>query len=110
MPGRRIQFRFMEPKGFRGVHRFEIEPVGDACTRLRHVIGIRRSGVTWLARALAFGRCTMATLEDALGRADSFVGKQLPRRELSTWVRLVRWIVRGAGETRDSMNARGGHH
>jgi hypothetical protein len=35
-----------------------------------------------------------ALLEDALDRAEAFLGKQLPQREWSLWVKVVRWMIR----------------
>ncbi|NLS96293.1 MAG: SRPBCC family protein [Planctomycetaceae bacterium] len=93
-PGHSIQFRFTEPKGFVGVHRFEIEPTADGKATLRHVIEMQAAGLAWLAWAIAIRPLHDALLEDALDRAEFFVGKQLPKREWSAWVKLVRGIMR----------------
>lgn len=94
VPGRSIQFRFIEPKGFVGIHRFEIEPTDDRRATLRHVIEMQASGLSWLAWASAIQPLHDALLEDALDRAEVFAGKQLPKREWSAWVKFVRWIMR----------------
>lgn len=93
-PGRSIRFRFTEPEGFVGTHRFEIESLDGAKTRLRHVIEMRATGLSWLAWTLAIRSLHDALLEDALDRAEMFAGKELPKREWSTWVKFVRWIMR----------------
>jgi len=93
-PDRSIQFRFIEPKGFVGVHRFEIEPTSDGMTTLRHVIDMRAAGSVWLAWAVAIRPLHNALMEDALDRAEIFGGKQLLARDWSLWVRFVRRIMR----------------
>jgi hypothetical protein len=93
-PGRRIQFRFAEPKGFAGVHRFEIEPAGAGRATLRHVIDMRVAGLTWLVWTIAVRPLHDALMEDALDRAEGVVGGCPPRREWSAWVRFVRWAMR----------------
>ena len=98
-PGHNIQFRFAEPQGFVGIHRFEIEPTGDGRTTLRHVIDMRAVGLAWLAWTVVIRPLHNALLEDALDRAEVFAGKQLPTRDWSLWVRFVRWIMRRRGES-----------
>ena len=99
VPGRSVRFRFVEPKGFVGVHRFEIEPTADGKTTLRHVIEMQAAGLSWLAWAIAIRPLHDALLEDALDRAEIFLGKQLPKREWSTWVKFVRWAMRRRDQT-----------
>jgi hypothetical protein len=92
-PGRRIQFRFIDPAGFVGVHFFEVVPLEAAKTILRHTIEMQSSGLIWLAWLIAIRPMHGALLKDALDRAEAFTGKQLPKRKLSCWVRLMRRIM-----------------
>ncbi len=92
-PGHDIRFRFTEPKGFVGTHRFEVEPTADGKTLLRHVIDMQVSG--WaLSTWLVIRPLHDALLEDALDRAEIAVGKQVPQRQWSYLVRIVRWMMR----------------
>jgi hypothetical protein len=93
-PGRKIQFRFLKPEGFVGVHRFEIESVSPDRTILRHTIEMNAGGKTWLAWLLVIRPLHDALLEDALDRAEQFTGKQLPPRKMSSRVRFLRWVMR----------------
>jgi hypothetical protein len=93
-PGRRIQFRFTAPAGFVGVHFFEIEPLDAVKTILRHTIEMQSSGIASLAWLIAIRPLHDALLEDALDRAEAFIGKQRPKRKLSCRVRFLRWIMR----------------
>jgi hypothetical protein len=93
-PGRSICFRFTEPKGFVGIHRFEADVIGPAQTRLRHTIEMQTAGRATLAWLLAVRPLHDALLEDLLDRADRFTGKSRPERQWSGWVRFVRWAMR----------------
>jgi hypothetical protein len=92
-PGYNICFRFTEPKGFVGTHRFEVEPTTNGKALLRHTIDMQVSGralLTWLVIRPLHD----ALLEDALDRAEIAVGKQVPQRQWSCWVKVVRWMMR----------------
>ena len=58
VPGRSIQFRFIEPKGFVGIHRFEIEPTDDRRATLRHVVKCKRQDSRGWHGRRPFNRCT----------------------------------------------------
>jgi hypothetical protein len=93
-PGRSLQFRFLTPVGFVGVHRFEIEPRTGRQTVLRHVIDMRVSGRAYWAWLFVIRPLHNALLEDALDRAACAVGKSTPLRRWSLWVKWARWLVR----------------
>jgi hypothetical protein len=93
-PGRRVQFRFIEPKGFAGVHFFEVVPLEAEKTMLRHTIEMEAAGIAWLAWSIAIRPLHDALLEDALDRAEAFTGRQPPKRKLSGRVIILRWIMR----------------
>lgn len=93
VPGQTVQFRFLQPEGFIGVHRFEAEPNDDGTTTLRHVIDMQVGGRAWLAWAIAIRPLHDALLEDALDRAERALGKSLPERDWSAWVKFVRWAM-----------------
>jgi hypothetical protein len=99
-PGRNIRFRFIEPQGFVGSHRFEAEAIEAAKTRLRHTIDMQATGRSWLVWALAIRPLHDALLEDLLDRAEVFAGKELPGRKWSRWVRIIRWAMRRRRITR----------
>jgi hypothetical protein len=92
-PGHRIQFRFTQPRGFLGTHRFEVEPTVDGKALLRHVIEMHVTGRALLIW-LVIRPLHDALLEDALDHAEASLGKQMPQRKWSCWVKLVRWIIR----------------
>ena len=89
-PGSCIQFRFSEPKGFLGSHRFEAEMVGEDKTKLRHIIELQVQGMARLIWPLAICPLHDALLEDALDRAEVHTGGQPAKRSWSLWVKFLR--------------------
>ena len=95
-PGRLVRFRFSGPKGFLGVHYFETEAAGEDSSILRHVIEMRTAGSAVMAWPLMFGPLHDALLEDALDKAEKYVGGAPTGKPWSARVRLLRWIARRA--------------
>lgn len=93
-PGHYIRFRFTEPAGFVGTHRFEVEPTTSGKVLLRHVIEMQVKGRAWCIWMIAICPLHDALLEDALDRAEIAVGKQVPPRRWSFWVKTIRWMMR----------------
>jgi Polyketide cyclase / dehydrase and lipid transport len=93
-PGRLVEFRFPRRSGFRGLHRFEIEPNGDG-TVIRHVLEGTIHGRTRVVWPLVIRPLHDALLEDALDKVESGArGAPLRRRRLSLRVRLLRRLGR----------------
>lgn len=93
-PGHNIRFRFTEPKGFVGTHRFEVKPTADGKALLRHIIDMQVSGKALPIWLVVIRPLHDALLEDALDRAEIAVGKQVPQRQWSCWVKAVRWLMK----------------
>jgi len=89
-PGLWIQFRFTEPKGFLGSHRFEVERVENEKTKLRHTIEMRVKGMARLIWPLAIRPLHDALMEDALDNAEISIGGQPAKREWTLWVKFLR--------------------
>lgn len=92
-PGSYIQFRFTEPKGFLGSHRFEVERIEGEKTKLRHIIEMQLEGIAKLSWYLAICPLHDALLEDALDRAEFCVGKQPAKRDWSLWVKCLKRVM-----------------
>ena len=105
-PGRRIELAFVPPNGFPGWHAFEVEPLPDGDTLVRHVLvaeprGLQRLWVSWVVRSIHD-----AVLEDLLDNAQRAVGAPPARpARWSPWVRLLR-LGAGMGASRPSTRVR----
>ncbi len=94
-PGQSITFRFAKPKGFDGIHRFEvIAPSGDTA-KLRHTIEMTTHGRTTLSWLLVIRPLHDALLEDALATAKASLGLPPRMQQWSTRVRVLRWFLSG---------------
>jgi len=99
-PGLNIRFRFSQPEGFRGSHRFEIEKLAADRVKLRHVIEMQTVGMASLQWHIAIRPLHDALMEDALDRAEQFVGGSPPNRRWSSWVRFLRRAMKPGGKSR----------
>ena len=100
-PGRKICFRFSAPRGFFGVHGFEVEEVAPDRARLRHFLRMRAEGRALVTWPVVFRPLHDALIEDALDNAESHLGGTPPERRWSPWVRILRRALarRRAGTT-----------
>lgn len=98
--GRCARFVFEPPAagfaaGLRGVHRFEVEPVGAAACTLRHVLEVEARLPSWLKWHVVIGPLHDALLEDALDGAErQLTGAVASPARRSAWVRLLRRALR----------------
>ena len=92
-PSGMVSFRFQQPKGFEGVHQFEILEISTNRTELRHTIDMQTTlkgtilwyvGIRWLHDAL---------LEDALDKVENNLLQTNRRTPWSLWVKIMRRIL-----------------
>lgn len=94
-PGRSVSFRFTAPRGFDGIHRFDVEPLPDGRTRLRHTIEMETRGPARLTWPLIYEPMHDALIEDAFTTAEASLGAPLVVRPWSWRVKALRWLVSG---------------
>jgi hypothetical protein len=99
LPGRRIRFRFLRPKGFEGYHEFDVREIGGNNVVLRHRLEMTTTGRAVLAWPLVFRPLHDALIEDALTRAQASLGLEADLWSWSARVRFLRWLV-GRGRAR----------
>lgn len=102
-PGRSVQFRFTAPRGFDGIHRFDVEPLPEGCTRLRHAIEMEARGPARLTWPLLYGPLHDALIEDAFTTAEKALGLPLQIRPWSMRVKALRWLVSGGKARRQEF-------
>lgn len=91
-PGQMVTFRFSGPRGFDGIHRFEVLPRGENRAVLRHTIDMKIRGPELLSWPLVFRPLHDALLEDSLALAQANLGAIPDVRAWSPWVRFLRWV------------------
>lgn len=93
LPGRSIVFRFTGPKGFDGIHRFDVIDDPHKTVVLRHSILMRTKSLALLSWPVLFRPLHDALIEDALAKAQMSLGMEPDIVPWPAWVRLLRWLV-----------------
>lgn len=94
IPGSLIEFNFMKPDGFKGIHKFEITEIEKDKIELKHTINMNVSAkgiftwyftIKWLHDAL---------LEDCLDKVENNFLTEKIKTDWNFWVRFLRSIFR----------------
>jgi len=89
-----IQFKFTKPKGFNGIHRFEINELEDGKTELKHIIKMNISGIGILNWIFAIKPLHNALLCDALDKVENHFEPNKLKTEWTVWVKLLRELLK----------------
>lgn len=92
-PGESIEYRFTGPKGFAGVHGFEIVAGPERTSALRHTVKMRTHGAAIVSWPLIYRPMHDALIEDALATAEVSLGLSPTVKAWSVRVRMLRRIV-----------------
>jgi hypothetical protein len=101
-PGEIIEFRFTKPKGFHGIHRFEVKPIIKSNlinpinekTEIIHVIDMKTSVYGSLKWILLFRPLHNALIEDALDKIHNHFSDVKKKSEWNIWVKFLRSVIR----------------
>lgn len=111
VPGRSIRFRFIAPKGFIGVHGYEVLECADSSLVLRHELQMTTQGLAVLSWPLVFRPMHDALIEDSLASAESALGLTPTVYAWSSWVKFLRQVIsRGAARPQMVPNNQGQVH
>lgn len=91
--GNRIRFQFDLP-GFNGFHEFLLKATSPQSTELRHEIRMETSGKATPQWFLAIRWLHDAFIEDAFDKVENHFSNTKKRTEWSSWVRLLRKIMK----------------
>lgn len=93
-PESHIVFKFQEPKGFNGIHKFEVSEISENQSQITHTIDMRTSfwgtiqwlfAVRWLHDAL---------IEDALDKVQNQLTQGTNKTKWNPWVKFLRAILK----------------
>jgi len=93
--GQSIKFRFTNPKGFNGFHRYEVVRSTQQSVLLRHTIEMTLHGSARLTWPLIIRPLHDALLEDALATAQASLGMIPQMQAWSPWVKFLRLAMSG---------------
>lgn len=94
IPGIFIEFKFMKPDGFIGIHKFEITEIEKDKTELKHTIDMVVSGKGILTWYIAIKWLHNALLEDCMDKAENNFLTEKKKTEWNLWVLFLRRIFR----------------
>lgn len=93
-PDELIQFEFTKPKGFNGIHRFEITELENDKTELKHTIEMNTTGTGILTWSIAIRWLHDAFMEDAFDKVENHFLTEKKKTEWNIWVKVLRRILK----------------
>jgi len=92
--GNLIDFNFIKPKGFNGIHKFEITKIKNDQTELKHTINMTLSGKGILTWYIAIKWLHDALLEDCLDKVENHFQTEKKKTKWNLWVVFLRSLLR----------------
>lgn len=89
-PNEIIQFRFSKPKGFNGIHKFEIQELGKEKTEIKHTIDMTTAGKGTLIWTFAIRSLHNALIEDGFDKLENNFSEHQKSTSWNFWVKFIR--------------------
>ena len=89
-PSEVIQFRFLKPKGFNGIHKFELRDLTDKKTEIKHTIDMNTVGEGTLSWILGIRFLHNALIEDAFDKLENNFSENKKSTSWNFWVIFLR--------------------
>lgn len=90
IPGSSIEFTFVKPDGFKGVHRFEVTEIENNKTELKHTIDMMLSGKEILTWHIAIRWLHDALIEDCFDKVENQFSTNEKETKWNLWVVFLR--------------------
>lgn len=94
LPGKKINFEFIEPPGFHGNHWFELKEKEESKTEIIHTINMNVSGVAVISWLIIIRYLHDALIEDSFDKAQKYFGIEAKTNNWSPWVRFLRFLLK----------------
>ena len=94
VPGSLVEFNFLKPDGFVGIHRFEVKELEKDMTELRHTIDMTLSGKGIFTWYIAIKWLHDALLEDCLDKVENNFLTEKKKTDWNLWVLFLRRMFR----------------
>lgn len=93
-PNEIIQFRFLKPKGFNGIHKFEIKELGKQKTEIKHTIDMYTKGLGTLTWIFAIRSLHNALIEDGFDKIEKNYCEEYKTSHWNFWVKFLRQLAK----------------
>ena len=94
VPGNTIEFNFIQPAGFKGIHKFDITEINSKQTNITHTIQMSLSGKGIIAWYVAIKWLHDALLEDCLDKAENHFLQEPKSSKWNLWVCFLRKMLK----------------
>lgn len=92
--GKLILFKFSEPKGFNGFHKFEITEIENDLTEVMHTIEMNTSGTGIFTWVVVIRWLHDALIEDTFDNIENYFSTKKKKTMWSFWVKLLRYLLK----------------
>ena len=92
--GEFIVFEFLKPKGFNGIHKFEIEEIDANTTEVKHSIIMKTEGLATLQWVFVIRWLHDALIENAFDTIENNSLEVEKFTKWNAWVRIWRYILK----------------
>jgi len=93
IPNQYIEFKFSKPKGFFGIHKFEIIKKDQYSSEFIHTIDAHMKGIALITWPLAIRPLHNALIEDAFDKVEGLYSSEEKKTAWSPWVRFLRKLL-----------------
>ena len=89
-PSELIQFRFLKPIGFKGIHKLELKELSNQKTQIKHTIDMQTSGKATVHWIFIIRALHNALIEDAFDKLENDLSNSHKKTEYNLWVKILR--------------------
>lgn len=93
LPNSLVTFEFLAPKGFSGIHQFELKALGEQHTEIKHVIDMKLSGLGLISWPVAIRWLHDALIEDAFDKIENQFSTEQKKTPWNLWVKILRRLL-----------------
>jgi hypothetical protein len=94
IPGNIIEFQFLKPDRFKGIHKFDITELDSEQTEIKHTIQMTLSGKGTLTWYIAIKWLHDALLEDCMDKVENQFSEEQKYTQWNLWVRILRKMLK----------------
>lgn len=93
-PGKKIDFEFTKPSGFKGVHTLELKEISSQKTGIKHTIEMKTNGLATFTWVFAIRWLHDALMEDAFDKVENHFSPNTSHSRWNLWVKLLRFLLK----------------
>ncbi len=94
VPQESIEFKFNAPKGFYGIHRFDVIELKNEKTEFRHTIKMKVVGKGFFTWSLVIYWLHNALFEDLMNKVENQFQSESKKGKWNLWVKVLRKVLK----------------